>query len=58
MVADQVLRLPRQGTSTETDFVLVHVASDGALALDLKLIGTENESVFAVSCKVAIRSSG
>lgn len=45
-----VLRLPRLDQSV-AGFVLLHVSSAGRRALDLKLIGTDGESVFSVSCK-------
>jgi len=48
-----VVRLPRvDHADEEATFVLLHVSPDGHRPLDLKLIGTENETVFAVSCKV------
>lgn len=45
-----VLRLPRLDQS-EPGFVLLHVSSAGRHALDLKLIGTDGESVFSVSLR-------
>lgn len=53
-----LLRLPRlDPPEDEPKFVLVHVSSAGRRPLDLKLIGTENSTEFAVSCKVATRST-
>lgn len=47
-----VLKLPHLDHSAgQPDFVLVGVSSEGRRPLDLKLIGTENETVFSVSCK-------
>jgi hypothetical protein len=50
-----VVRLPRVDPLEDEapPFVLVHVASAGSGPLDLNLIGTDNTSGFAVSCKVA-----
>lgn len=50
-----ILRLPRvdQPQDEAAPFVLVHVSSAGSRPLDLDLIGTDNNSAFAVSCKVA-----
>lgn len=51
-----VVRLPRvDHADDEATFVLLHVSPDGQRPLDLKLIGTENETVFSVSCKVGHR---
>ncbi|RFU33426.1 hypothetical protein B7463_g2936, partial [Scytalidium lignicola] len=48
----RVLRLPRldHAHNSDSEFVLLHVASTGTKPLDIKLIGTENTAVFAVSC--------
>ncbi len=53
-----VLRLPRLDHGEEPDFVLLHVSTAGNNPLDLNLIGTENITLFSVSCKVATRSTG
>lgn len=53
-----VLRLPRIDHGEEPDFILLHVSTAGHNPLDLKLIGTENSTLFSVSCKVATRSTG
>lgn len=45
-----MVRIPRTGGEAE-DFVLVHVSEKGRHALDVKLIATEGENVFTVSCK-------
>jgi hypothetical protein len=51
----RLLRLPRVDSSAEENsFVLVHVSSQGTKPFDLKLIGTDNATAFAVSCKGAI----
>lgn len=51
-----VVSLPRvDHAAEEATFVLLHVSPDGQRPLDLKLIGTENETVFSVSCKVGHR---
>jgi hypothetical protein len=47
-----VLRIT-SGATNENEFVLVHVETAGSKPLDLKLIGTDNESAFTVSCKIA-----
>jgi hypothetical protein len=49
-----VLRVPR--IDDEASFAVVHVSSAGKSALDLKLIGTDGESVFAITGKLAIGS--
>jgi len=47
-----VLRLPRiPSQGNDANFVLVRVSSVGSRPLDIELIGTENESVFATSLK-------
>ena len=47
-----VLRLPRNPSQgNDANFVLVHISSVGSRPLDIKLIGTENETVFATSRK-------
>jgi hypothetical protein len=47
-----VLRLPRvDHGQDEPEFILVHVTSAGHHDLDLKLIGTEGNEVFSVTCK-------
>lgn len=49
----RVIYLPRKDPSDDQkNFLLVHVASTGASPLDLKLIGTDESDVFAVSCKL------
>ena len=50
-----VVRLPLVDPPQDeaAPFVLVHVSSAGSRPLDLNLIGTDNNSAFAVSCKVA-----
>ncbi|PQE09814.1 mitotic apparatus p62 protein [Rutstroemia sp. NJR-2017a BBW] len=45
-----VLRIT-SGATNENEFVLVHVETAGSKPLDLKLIGTDNESAFTVSFK-------
>jgi len=50
----RVMRVPRTDLKDGQDhFVLVHVESAGKQALDLKLVGTDGESVFSVSGKLA-----
>lgn len=52
----RVLSIPRSDLKNDQDqdqFVLVHVESAGKRPLDLKLIGTDGQSVFSVSCKLA-----
>lgn len=51
-----VLRLPRVESPSD-EFILLNVSSTGRHSLDLKLIGTDGESVFSVSGKVASRST-
>jgi hypothetical protein len=46
-----LLRLPRLDHGADQACVLLHVSSEGPRPLDLKLIGTENETVFSLSCK-------
>ncbi|TVY27673.1 hypothetical protein LHYA1_G004914 [Lachnellula hyalina] len=41
-----LLRLPRG--LDQTEFVLLHISSEGHRPLDLKLVGTENETVFKI----------
>ncbi|RDL38211.1 Uncharacterized protein BP5553_02551 [Venustampulla echinocandica] len=49
---EALLRLPRlDHAADEASFVLVHVSSAGRRQLDLKLIGTEQETVFSVALK-------
>jgi hypothetical protein len=49
----RVIRLPRSDLRGGQDhFVLVHVESAGKQPLDLKLVGTDGESVFSVSGKL------
>ncbi|KAM3078069.1 hypothetical protein ACMFMG_002629 [Clarireedia jacksonii] len=45
-----VLRIASSATN-ENEFVLVHVETAGSQPLDVKLIGTDNESAFTVSLK-------
>ncbi|KAH8820574.1 hypothetical protein F5884DRAFT_764523 [Xylogone sp. PMI_703] len=49
----RVLRLPRldHAPNSDSEFVLLQVTSAGTKPLDIKLIGTENTGVFAVSLK-------
>lgn len=52
----RVIRIPRSDLNVndgQAHFVLVHVESTGKNPLDLKLVGTDGESVFSVSCKLA-----
>ena len=42
----RVVQIPRSG-SAEGAFILLHVSSLGQHALDLKLIGTDNEEAFS-----------
>jgi len=52
-MAATLLRIPRSVVTRDEDpFVLLHVSSTGSGALDLKLIGTDNSTVFTVSCKL------
>ena len=52
MATDPVLlRLPRLDHGSDQACVLLHVSSEGPRPLDVKLIGTENETVFSLSCK-------
>ncbi|KAG9233122.1 hypothetical protein BJ875DRAFT_55083 [Amylocarpus encephaloides] len=47
-----VLRVPRPDHSKDdASFVLLHISSTGRRLLDLKLIGTEEENVFATTLK-------
>jgi len=49
----RVLKLPRLDTPKDAnDFILLHIFSGGRRPFDLKLIGTEAESVFSVSCEL------
>lgn len=49
----RVIRLPRSDLDDgQGHFVLVHVESAGKHPLDLKLVGTDGESVFSVSGKL------
>jgi hypothetical protein len=49
----RVLSIPRNDLNDQNQFVLVHVESAGKHPLDLKLVGTDGESVFSVSCKIS-----
>lgn len=52
-----IRRIPRLNHAEEqAAFVLVKVESSGSNQLDVKLIGTDQESVFSVTCKAATRS--
>ena len=54
-----VLRVPRvDNPQDNAPFVLVHVASAGRRPLDVDLIGTDQNAVFTVSCKVTDRPAG
>lgn len=46
----RVLRLRRSDRSSDS-FVLLHVTNNGSHPLDLKLVGTDGESVFVASSK-------
>lgn len=49
----RVIRIPRSDLNDDQGhFVLVHVESTGKHPLDVKLVGTDGESVFSVSCKL------
>jgi hypothetical protein len=53
----RVIRIPRSDLNdNQGHFVLVHVESAGKHPLDVKLVGTDGESVFSVSCKLPSRS--
>ncbi|KAI9813895.1 MAG: hypothetical protein M1832_006042 [Thelocarpon impressellum] len=47
----RVLRIPRLDAGNETSFILLHISSDGALALDLKLVATEGENAYVGSVR-------
>jgi hypothetical protein len=49
----RVISLPRNDNQ-QNQFVLVRIESMGRKPLDLKLIGTDGESVFSVSGELAI----
>jgi hypothetical protein len=50
----RVIRIPRSDLDNGQDHaVLVYVESAGKHSLDIKLVGTDGESVFSVSCKLA-----
>jgi hypothetical protein len=51
----RVLSVPRSDLNEQNQFVLVHVESAGKRPLDLKLVATDVESVFSVSCKISHR---
>lgn len=45
----RVLRIPQHGDADK--YVLVHVSSSGKAELDLKLVGTEGNAPYFLSCK-------
>lgn len=51
-----VLQLPRVEDSPDPESILLHVSQNGSKPLDLKLVGTDSENVFVVSCKVTLVS--
>lgn len=54
MASEQILRIAR--SDSEGDYILVNVASNGASALDLKLLATEGESPYILDSELILRA--